>query len=171
MTPRHFRSIVITFNCVNTVNLPMNALYFPILALLAGAAIATQASLNAHLGVVLKNSVLATVIAFTNSLIFTLIILFTTTKTPPSLQTAKQVPFYLWFSGGLLSTFGIATFYWLIPKMGIGPLMSFALTGQLLLAMLVGHFGWFHAPIVPISLPKIIGIIALVIGIVLINQR
>ena len=148
----------------------MNNLLFPLLAFAAGAAIAAQASMNAQLGVLLRNSLLATVIAFFSSLIFTAIVLAIIVKRLPSPETLKAVPGYLWFSGGLLSTFGIATFYWLIPKMGIGPMLSYALAGQLILAILAGHFGWFQLPVIPISTLKITGVCSLILGIALINN-
>ncbi len=148
----------------------MNHIFWPFMALMAGAAIATQASFNAQLGVILKNPLLASSVAFCSSLIFTLVILVTTSEDPLPTQQVREVPFYLWFIGGLFSTFGVASFYWLIPKMGIGPVLSYALSGQLLLAILAGHFGWFNLPTNPISALKMLGVGALIGGIVLINR-
>ncbi len=148
----------------------MNNLLFPFIAFIAGVAIAIQASMNAHLGVLIKNSVFATTVAFLNSFIFTLITLVFIAKKLPSLDTIKTVPFYLWFSGGLLSTFGVGAFYWLIPKMGVGSMVSFALSGQLILAIVAGHFGWFQLPVTPISTTKVIGTLLLVLGIIFTNK-
>lgn len=148
----------------------MNAFSFPLIAFLAGAAIATQAAMNSQLGMIVKNSLLATVVAFFSSLFFTLIALLFLTKKLPSLDSIREVPYYLWFSGGLLSAFGIGTFYWLIPKMGAGPMVSYALVGQLILAMIAGHYGWFQLPVIPLSTVKVIGIILLISGITLVNK-
>ena len=148
----------------------MNYLSLALIAFAAGAAIATQASLNAQLGVLLRSPLLATAVAFFSGLIFTLIACAAMVKNLPNVETLKAVPHYLWFSGGLLSTFGIATFYWLIPKMGIGPMLSYALAGQLILAMLAGHFGWFQLPVIPISTLKLVGVLSLILGIVFINN-
>ncbi|NOY83570.1 MAG: DMT family transporter [Nitrospirae bacterium] len=144
--------------------------YLSLLAFVAGGAITIQAMMNAQLGQLLKNALLATSIAFASSLVFMLLGFAVFNKQWPQREVIQSVPHYLWFSGGLLSAFAVAGFYWLIPKMGIGPMMSYALTGQLLLAIIAGHFGWFQSSIIPISPLKLIGAGALVLGIILINH-
>ncbi|MCG8609469.1 MAG: DMT family transporter [Pseudomonadales bacterium] len=144
-------------------------LQLALLAILAGAAIAAQAAMNSQLGQLLKNALLASSIAFSSSVIFSLLALLTFFRHFPDWPSIKAVPVYLWFSGGVLSAFAIATFYWLIPKMGVGSVMSFALTGQLLFAVMVSHFGWFQLPIAPLNITKLIGIAALITGITLLN--
>lgn len=148
----------------------MNLNYLSIIALSSGAAISIQAAMNAQLGSLLKNPLLAACVAFSSSLFFTLLAMMVYTKEYPSIDIVRSVPIYLWF-GGILSAFGISMFYYLIPKMGIGPMMSFALTGQLIVAVIAGHFGWFNLPIQPLTLGKLVGAIALIIGVVLINSE
>ncbi|BCO19578.1 hypothetical protein KUC3_24350 [Alteromonas sp. KC3] len=141
---------------------------FPILAVFAGAAITLQAGMNAQLGVLFKNPLLATAIAFLLACIFTLIFMVATHRQLPIASDIKAVPTYLWF-GGILSAFGVGSYYYLIPKMGVGSLMSFALSGQLILAVIAGHFGWFEQPIKPITMKTIVGLLAMVLGIIFIN--
>ena len=142
---------------------------FSILALLAGATIATQASMNARLGVLLSSPLLGTAIAFAFSCLFTVIAVIAFNPKAPSMGQIQAVPVYLWFSGGMLAAFGVGLFYFLIPKMGIGAMMSYALTGQLLVAIIASHFGWFDLPTRPINLTRALGVIALALGILLIN--
>lgn len=141
----------------------------PLLALLAGAAIAVQASMNAKLGVLLRSSMLGTGVAFLVGLGFVLLAFLVFSREIPSLAAVRSVPLYLWFSGGALSAFAISTYFYLIPQMGIGTMMSWALTGQVVVAMLAGHFGWFDLPQQPVNWPRLAGVAALVFGIVLIN--
>ncbi|MEM7419722.1 MAG: DMT family transporter [Pseudomonadota bacterium] len=141
---------------------------FPILAVFAGVAITLQAGMNAQLGVLFKNPLLATAIAFLLACIFTLIFMVATHRQLPIASDIKAVPTYLWF-GGILSAFGVGSYYYLIPKMGVGSLMSFALSGQLILAVIAGHFGWFEQPIKPITMKTIVGLLAMVLGIIFIN--
>jgi transporter family-2 protein len=140
-----------------------------VFAFTAGAAIATQMAMNAQLGSLLKNPLLATSIAFLSSMAFTLVAALINTRSYPSIDLVRSVPVYLWFSGGILSAIGISTFYYLIPKMGMGPMMSFALSGQLVIAITAGHFGWFNTPLKPLDGNKTLGLIALISGVVLIN--
>ncbi|MGR9117249.1 MAG: DMT family transporter [Gammaproteobacteria bacterium] len=143
--------------------------YLSLLALLAGAAIACQASMNARLGVLLNNPLLASGIAFLFSFILTAIAVATSTKHYPQIAQIRAVPMFLWFTGSALSTFGVATFYYLIPKMGIGAMTSYALSGQILIAMIAGHYRWFGLPENPINPLKAFGMVALVVGVYLIN--
>lgn len=143
--------------------------YFSWLALLAGAAIGLQAGMNAQLGVLLKSPLLSAAITFIVACCCVLIVVMITARQFPSLANVQSVPIHLWFSGAI-SAFGVASFYFLIPRMGVGPMMSFALTGQLLIAMLVSHFGWFDLPIKSITLTKCFGMLAMIAGIVLINK-
>lgn len=141
---------------------------FQILAIVAGAAITVQAGMNARLGVLFKNPLLATATAFFVACVFTLAFTMATQRQLPNLSDVKAIPTYLWF-GGVLSAFGVGSFYFLIPKMGVGSLMSLALTGQLVLAVVASHFGWFEQPLKPITLKTIVGLVAMIIGIILIN--
>lgn len=141
---------------------------FSCFAVFAGGAIAIQAAMNAQLGVLLKSAIMSTSIAFLLSFVFMAFVLIVSTKQYPNVEVVQSVPVYLWF-GGVLSALGVGLFYYLIPKMGAGSMMSYALTGQILVAMVISHFGWFDLPIKPINHYKIIGAVLLVIGLIFVN--
>lgn len=145
--------------------------YLYILAFISGTAMALQAGFNAQLGHLLSNAQLAAVVAFFCSLFFAICTLIIINQPLPSFVTIKAVPTYLWFAGGVLSAVGISLVYFLIPKMGLGTMMPYFLVGQLMMAVIAGHFGWFNMPIKPITLYKMMGLFALVIGIMLINKE
>lgn len=144
--------------------------YFSVLALLAGAAIAIQAGMNAQLGVSLKSPLLAAAVTFMVACGSVLAVVFISARQLPTTTSIHAVPGYLWFSGAI-SAFGVASFYFLIPQMGVGSMMSYALTGQLLIAMLISHYGWFDLPETPVTISKLVGVLAMIVGIVLINRR
>jgi len=148
--------------------------YLSLLAMAAGAAIAIQAAMNAKLGVLLNSAMMSTSIAFFFSCVFAVsaLVLWAvmfSTKPYPQMTDIKSVPIYLWFSGGALSAFGVCLFYYLIPKMGVGSMMSYALSGQILIAILASHFGWFELPVKPITILKVAGAFSLVAGVLLLN--
>lgn len=143
--------------------------YPAVLALLAGAAIAVQAGLNASLGRQLGNPLFATAVAFGAELGFTLLATLAVARQMPEAAVVRAVPAYLWVAGGLLSASAIVSLYWLIPRIGLGATMSFALTGQLLLALVAGHFGWFQLPIEAVSPARMAGAAALLVGVVMVN--
>ena len=143
------------------------------LAIIAGGCIAIQAAMNARLGVHLNSALLATGFAFLASfaLITSFIVLgqFKTLQTTFSNIQLTSVPWYLWFSC-TFSVVGVGAMYWLIPKMGAGMMMSYALTGQLIIAMLISHFGLFESPQKLITSSKLLGSALLIVGIILINR-
>lgn len=145
----------------------MNILAF--LALFAGAAIAVQAALNTKLGVMTNDTFFATSVAFLVAFITTSAAFLIFMNGLPNTETIKSIPFYMWFTGGMISALAVGLFYFLIPKMGVGQMMSFALTGQLITAMLISHKGWLNLPEKPIEFQSIIGALLMIIGVILVN--
>jgi transporter family-2 protein len=127
--------------------------------------------MNAQLGVLLKNPLVGTAVAFVSASMFTLFAVIASTEQYPQAEAIRSVPVYLWFSGGALSSFGVAVFYYLAPRMGMGPMMSYALTGQLLIAITASHFSWFGLPVRPVNLIRFAGMAAMITGIFLINRE
>lgn len=145
-------------------------LYFILLSFLGGIAIALQANINSQLSVFLTSSLLATFITLLSSLVFTAIAITILIKDLPETQILRTIPLYLFITGGVLSAFALASFYFVIPKIGILSMISFGLAGQLIYSLFSSHFGWFGMPITPINIAKTIGIISMLIGIFLINK-
>ena len=149
----------------------MNQFTLSALAFVGGVFLAIQGGLNAHLGVLLKNPLLASSIAFFSSCIFAIAMILFSVRTFPNTSQLKEVPIYLWFTGGFFSVLGISIYYYTIPKLGVSTMISFGLCGQLIFAVIAGHFGWLNLPIEPISFKRMVGILAMVTGIFLINWK
>lgn len=149
----------------------MNAYMLSIIAFFGGVFLAAQGGLNAYLGVLLKSPLLASIVAFVSSLVFAFIFIAFTTKSVPSLVEIKEIPIYLWFTGGLCSVIGVSLYYYTIPKLGIATMISLGLSGQLIFSIIAGQFGWLNLPTEPITIKKIAGVITMLIGILLINLK
>ena len=65
---------------------------------------------------------------------------------------------------GASLVFGIA---YLIPRVGAGPFTYALLTGQIVSAMLLSHYGWLGSPKQPITPMGVLGVVVMAIGIVL----
>lgn len=141
-----------------------------LLAICVGAVITAQAGLNASLGKQLGNPLFGATVAFGVSLGFTALGVLTLTRRLPAPGQVSAVPLHLWFTGGLLGALAIGSVYWLIPRLGIGATLSLTLTGQLILALIAGHFGWFQLPVNPLSPQKVMGAATLILGIALIHR-
>ncbi|WP_440056522.1 DMT family transporter (plasmid) [Pseudoalteromonas sp. T1lg65] len=142
---------------------------FSLLAILAGGTIALQASINAQLGSILKSPLLATAVVLLVSACSTMSAFSVSDNALPEMQILKTTPWYLWITGGVLSAIGISLCYFLIPKMGIGNMMAYYLSGQIVVAMVIAHFGWFGSNHTPVTWLKAVGVIAIICGVILVN--
>lgn len=127
-----------------------------------------QASMNAQLGVLLHSPLLASCIAFTLGALASGAAAAVSQREQALAAMAMNVPWWLWF-GGLLSAAGVGLFYYLIPRMGLGPMMSVAMSSQLAVAVLSSHFGWFDLPEMPVDAWRLFGLAALGLGVYLVN--
>ena len=149
----------------------MNQVTLIILALTGGIFLAMQGGLNAQLGVLLRSPLLASLVAYFFSASIALVAVALSIKRIPTVQQLKEVPYHLWFSGAVFSVIGISLYYYTIPKLGISTMISLGLFGQLIFSVIAGHFGWFGLLTEPIEYKKIMGVSAMIIGILLINNK
>ncbi|MCE7996882.1 MAG: DMT family transporter [Roseivirga sp.] len=149
----------------------MNQISVIFLAFLGGVFLAIQGGYNAQLGVLLKNPLMASLVAFFCSSVYAAILLAASFQPLPAMQQVKAVPTHLWFTGALFSVVGVSLYYYTIPKLGISSMISLGLFGQLLFSVVAGHFGWFGLAAEPVDLKRLLGIAAMVAGILLIKSK
>lgn len=147
----------------------MHTLILVSLAVLTGFMVVLQGGLNSKLGTLLQSPLLAALSTLFFGAVFTSIAVVVTAKGLPSLPALRAIPVYLWFTGAFFSFLAVTLFYYLIPKLGIGTAVAFGLCGQVIFSTLAAHFGWFGLMTEPIDLKKIVGLGALVVGILLIK--
>ena len=140
-----------------------------LIAFLAGAMIALQATVNSRLGVLVGSALLGTSIAYLSGFFFVTAAYFIAARDFPTSSQIQGAPWLLWIAGGALGALALTTFYYLIPKLGVGPMMSFALSGQLLVGVVISHFGWLEFPVHPFDETRMLGVCALITGIILVN--
>ncbi|OAD90721.1 hypothetical protein A7A78_14230 [Aequorivita soesokkakensis] len=142
-----------------------------ILALTGGVFLAVQAGFNSQLGGILKQPIAAVIASSLSSVVFGFIMLLLLGKGSIQPITTASVPWYLWFMGGLFSVIGISIYFYAIPKMGISKMIALGLCGQLIFSLIAGRYGWLNLPVEPITTKRLIGTIAMLIGIILINTK
>jgi len=131
-------------------------------ALLAGVLMAVQAPTNALLGKASGSPVVAAFISFVVGTVALGALVAATSGRlfAPDLRT---VPWYAWL-GGFYGAFFVAIAAFGAPKIGVGPLLTAAIGGQLIGAILLDHFGFFGLARQPISLEKIGGVVLVLLG-------
>lgn len=149
----------------------MRVILLILLAFTGGVFLALQAGFNAQLGSILKQPILAVICTSITSVIFGIGLLLVFGKGNIDAIATTQVPWYLWFIGGVFSVIGISIYFYVIPKIGISKMIALGLCGQLVFSLIAGQFGWLNLPKEPITTTRLIGSIAMIIGIILINLK
>ena len=80
-----------------------------------------------------------------------------------TIYNIKSVPPYL-FLTGFISAFIVLGITFLIPVLGARKLVILSIGGQILMAMIVSHYGILESPEDPINLRKIVGASLLILG-------
>ncbi|MOA30843.1 hypothetical protein D3C78_1519600 [compost metagenome] len=73
------------------------------------------------------------------------------------------------WAGGAFGVIFISLALVLLPKLGAAGFMALALAGQVVGSLLLDHFGWFGLVERQINLPKLVGVMLLMAGVVLIQ--
>ncbi len=149
----------------------MKLIILYILAFTGGIFLAIQAGFNTQLGSILKQPVAAVISTSISSAFFGGLLLVFTSKGHIQLNTFEQVPWYLWFLGGVFSMIGISLYFYTIPKLGISKMIALGLCGQLIFSLIAGKFGWLNLPVEPLTTKRLAGAFAMLIGILLINSK
>ncbi len=139
------------------------------LALAAGALIPVQASSNALLtlstGHILYSSLILFAIGFAMVLGLTLIL----KPEMPGLQTLLDAPLQSYL-GGLIVASYVLSITFLVPRIGVGNAVLFIVSGQIISAALIDHFGLFGTPIFELNTKRILGLGCMVFGLTLARQ-
>jgi transporter family-2 protein len=111
-----------------------------------------------HLG----SAITANITFFLMALV-TSILLFTVWGDHTTLGRLKSVPAYLYLTGFVSAFIVLATTY-LIPHIGVRQFFILTISGQILTAMIVSHYGLLATPADPLSAKKIVGAALVVLG-------
>jgi transporter family-2 protein len=141
-----------------------------ILPALAGITITTQAGVNSQLRVAVSNPWMAAFISFLVGTVALGLYIVSTRQAVPSLAQFRSIELYK-YTGGLLGAFFVTVIIFTVQKIGSANVFALVIAGQLFMALLYDHFGFFGFPQSNISITKIVGVILLVVGAYLINKK
>ncbi|TNH02026.1 DMT family transporter [Testudinibacter sp. TR-2022] len=142
-------------------------MFFYLIAFAAGLALATQAAINSQLSkAVGEQPVVAALISFFTG---TLLLLFITLSKANLSEIWFNLPHQPWWKwiGGPLGAMVVFTTVLLAPKVGVSNMLFFIIVGQLIMAMLIDHYGLISMPVRSATLWKFIGLTVVFIGMTL----
>jgi len=139
-----------------------------LLAVIAGAVVPFQSAINANLGRGLGHPLWATLASLLVSILVLLPIMLAMRVPLPSVAFINKAPLWMW-AGGAFGVCFISLALVLLPKLGASGFMALALAGQVVASLVLDHFGWFGLVQRQVSLPRVLGVVMLIGGVVLIQ--
>lgn len=140
------------------------------LAVLIGAGLSVQVGFNSQLRGHFGDAGLAALANFLVGTTALLVYLTLTRATWPSVDTLRGVPSTQWL-GGLLGATYVAVSAMLGPKLGSATLLALIVGGQLLMSLVLDHYGWLGFEPHAINGWRLLGAALLIVGVVLIVRH
>lgn len=140
-----------------------------LLALGAGASVATQQVLNGNLRTALNSPAWAGLVSYAVGLVTMIVTVIALGERIPSWKTMAGVPWYAW-SGGVFGGIFILLVILLLPSLGAATLFALVVAGQVLVAVTLDHFGAFGLTPHPIGAARLAGAALVIAGVFLIRE-
>jgi transporter family-2 protein len=147
----------------------MNPNILAILAVILGGSLtALQGPTNARLAGALNSPVNAALVSFAVGTV-ALLMLAAALQTRPDMAAARALPWHSWIGGLYGAVFVVAAAY-AVPRLGVAPTIVLMVAGQMMLSLVLDHFGFLGVPQRPIDLGRLAGIGLIVAGVLLVRR-
>ena len=147
----------------------MNPTLIAILAVIVGGALtALQGPTNARLAGAVASPVNAALISFAVGTV-ALMILAAALHTRPDMAATRALPLAAWLGGLYGAVFVVAAAY-AVPKLGVATTIVLMVAGQMMLSLILDHFGFMGVPKQPITLTRLAGVAMLIGGVLLVRK-
>jgi bacterial/archaeal transporter family-2 protein len=145
----------------------MNLVLASLTACFLGAMIAVYQPMNGTVSRIVGSPLLANVIFYTIALVssFLLLVAFGGTRLSGIrlLGKIREIPPVLWTAGVMSAIMVLGTII-LLPRLGARRLFLLQVSGQVIMAILVSHFGLFGSAHDPLTVRKAVGALLLLAG-------
>ena len=84
---------------------------------------------------------------------------------------ALHSPWWYWVGGGGMGVVVVLTITVVTPRIGTTATIGLLIAGQLAMGVLIDRYGWFGVEQVPISWPRLLGVLLLAVGALLALRR
>ncbi len=142
-------------------------MYFLIITLAMGLLMPLQTAANSRLRQVVGPAYVSTLVSFSVSTLALLLVSLLTGN--PIIPTGEMLVEggWRWFAG-LVAVVTITIAIHLFKEIGQLQAMIIPMFSQLIFSLLIDHFGWFGANVIPLGTKRIIGSLLLVVGVTLV---
>ncbi len=142
---------------------------FLLIAVVAGFALPTQAAVNNKLAAAVQHPALSALISFLVGAVALLAYCLLSNVPLRTVFAVKNVSAVAW-TGGLLGACFVSAVIMLVPRLGVALTFSLIVAGQMLITLLLDHYGFLGVPMKAINLPRILGVVLIIAGVVLIRR-
>jgi bacterial/archaeal transporter family-2 protein len=146
----------------------LNTAFSLFLAAAAGMSIVVQQALNANLRAAIGSAAWSGFSSYLVGLVC-MALLAMAMGDPVPIGVVARIPWWSW-SGGLFGAVFIALAILLVPKLGAATFIALLVAGQMLASVTLDHFGWLGLAQREIDLPRVIGVLLLIGGVILIRR-
>jgi transporter family-2 protein len=144
----------------------LNNLLVILVGLLGGAAVGIQSPIAGSMGQRVGGTASSFIVHF-SGLIFSGVLLFF--NGGEKIRNWHTLPWYM-LGAGIFGLILYQTINVTFPRLGGAMMVTLIIVGQLLMGMLVDHFGWLGAQVHPITPSRLLGVAILLIGGYLISR-
>ena len=138
-------------------------------ALAAGIVLPVQFGVNTQLRNFVGGPVAAAAISFVVGTVALSVAALVVQRSMPEPGSAASAPWWAW-TGGLLGAFFVLASIILTPRLGAATTIGLILTGQVLASIVIDHFGLIRVPVHEASLPRILGALLIVAGVIVVQR-
>jgi len=140
------------------------------LALITGALIPVQAATNAAFSKSVGNATITTLMVLIVGLIGMCVFALFSRAPLPTRQQLSSAPGYSYLGGLIVATY-IIMITVLVPRIGVGTSIGLIVTGQIICAVLIDHFGLFNVTQHPVSITRLAGMLLMIFGVYLVMKK
>lgn len=137
-----------------------------LVGLLGGVAVGIQSPIAGKMGQRIGGTAGSFIVHLSGLILSGLLLIF---RGGENIRDWHKLPWYMFFAGA----FGLIlylTINYTLPRVGSTMMITLIIVGQLLMGVLVDHFGWFGVTVRPIDLTRIAGVLLLFGGGYLISR-
>ncbi|CAN5269936.1 DMT family transporter [soil metagenome] len=135
----------------------------------AGAALTTQFAVNAQLRTVVGGPVVAAAISFFVGMLTLVAVALAVDRHLPEMSAVTSSPWWAWIGGLLGASFVLASII-LTPRLGAATTVGLFLAGQMIASIVIDHFGLLRVAVHEATLPRILGLVLVLIGVFLVQK-
>lgn len=147
-----------------------NDILFLPLAVITGALIPVQAATNTAFSKSVGNPIITGLMVFTVGLTGMILFTLLSRSSLPTVQQLTAAPTYSYLGGLIIATYVIMITI-LIPRIGVGTSIGLIVTGQIICAVAIDHFGLFNVAVRSIDATRAVGMVLMIGGVYMVMRK